>query len=308
LPEVPLILLAAAIEAGSEHPIAKAISQYSLTVIGNNQNPQLASLNVTNHRAIAGCGITASLADRQVRLGTERWLAECGCLVGNEVRSQALKLEAQAKTLVWLAVDNDVVGLIALADTPKADSREAIDEILKLGIQPCMITGDNLTTANAIAEQVGIQSVSAQVLPTDKAQAIHQMQHPDASKNRIVAMVGDGINDAPALVQADVGIAIGTGTDIAIEAADVTLMNGKLQGVAQALRLSRAVMRVIKQNLFWAFAYNIALIPIAAGVLAGWSAAPIYLRELHPIMAAFAMVLSDMVIVLNALRLRKMSL
>jgi P-type Cu+ transporter len=307
-PEVQIALLAAAIEAGSEHPIAKAISQYSFTVVGSDQNSRIAALNLTNHRVIAGCGVTAILADRQVRLGTERWLKESGCRVGDEVRAQALNFEVQAKTLVWLAVENEIVGLIALADTPKPDSRDAIDEIRKLGVLPCMITGDNSTTAAAIAQQVGIQSVSAQVLPTEKAQAIHRMKNPDSASKQIVAMVGDGINDAPALVEADVGIAIGTGTDIAIEAADVTLMNGKLQGVAQALRLSHAVMRVIKQNLFWAFAYNVALIPIAAGVLAGWSAAPFYLRELHPIMAAFAMVMSDMVIVLNALRLRKIAL
>jgi Cu+-exporting ATPase len=169
-----------------------------------------------------------------------------------------------------------------------------------------MLTGDNATTAAAIAEQVGIESISAQVLPAEKSLAVQRLQQPNKGQKQYVAMVGDGINDAPALVQADVGIAIGTGTDIAIESADVTLIRGNLQGVAQAFRLSRAVMRVIKQNLFWAFAYNIALIPIAAGILAGWSAAPIFVRELHPIMAALAMVLSDLVIVINALRMRKM--
>jgi Cu+-exporting ATPase len=183
-----------------------------------------------------------------------------------------------------------------------------------MNIQTLMLTGDNHQTALAMAAQVGIGQVESQVLPAEKSQRIMQLQSKrvpettrSANKN-IVAMVGDGINDAPALAQADVGIAIGSGTDIAIEAADVTLMRSDLLSVPQAILLSRATMRIIRQNLFWAFAYNAALIPVAAGALAAFSFLPNYLRELHPIMAALAMVFSDLVIVLNALRLRHVSI
>jgi heavy metal translocating P-type ATPase len=297
--------LAAAVETGSEHPIARAIVQYAAEQLGSDPGAAIVGQQITDFQSIAGKGIMATQHGQRILLGTIRWLLENQCEVPEELRARAEQLEGQAKTLVWLAQGNDVAGFLALADTPKPDSQAAIGEIHNLGMQTCMLTGDNALTAAAIGKLVGIDTVSAQVLPAEKSQTIQRLQHPENAARRFVAMVGDGINDAPALVQADVGIAIGTGTDIAIESADVTLMHGKLQGVAQAFRLSRAVMRVIKQNLFWAFAYNIALIPIAAGVLSGWSAAPVYLRELHPIMAALAMVLSDLVIVLNALRLRK---
>jgi P-type Cu+ transporter len=304
--QLRLILLAASVESGSEHPIARAITQYAAEQLGSDLAVAIDSQQITDFQSIAGKGMMATQQGQQLRLGTLRWLLENQCEVPKELRARAEQLEGQAKTLVWLAHGNEVIGFLALADTPKPDSQAAIGELHNLGLQTCMLTGDNALTAAAIGKLVGIDSVSAQVLPAEKSQTIQRLQQPENAARRIVAMVGDGINDAPALVQADVGIAIGTGTDIAIESADVTLMHGKLQGVAQAFRLSRAVMRVIKQNLFWAFAYNIALIPIAAGVLSGWSAAPVYLRELHPIMAALAMVLSDLVIVLNALRLRKM--
>ena len=167
-----------------------------------------------------------------------------------------------------------------------------------------MITGDNVHTADAIGRQVGIEEILAETLPHDKASRVKNLK----SAGKVVAMVGDGINDAPALALADVGIAIGTGTDIAIESADVTLLRGDLNGVSQAMKLSAATMRNIKQNLFWAFAYNVLLIPVAAGVLAGFAFLPLMLRELHPIMAAFAMIASDLVIVANALRLQSVKL
>lgn len=309
-------LYAAAMESSSEHPIAKAIVHYVIDELDEASSAQLNHLEVQEFEAVAGKGVTGSLEGHIVQLGTEIWLQEMGCRFPEELVSRALDLENQAKTIVWLAVDQRVCGFFALADTPKTDSREAIRQLHAMGLQTSMLTGDNARTASAIAKLVGMESFSAGVLPTEKANAIQRLQSgstqgvssdaPPAAMR--VAMVGDGINDAPALVQADVGVAIGTGTDIAIQSADVTLMGGDLSSVPKAFLLSRAVMRIIRQNLFWAFAYNAALIPIAAGVLAKVSFLPIYLRELHPILAALAMVMSDLVIVVNALRLRSIKL
>jgi Cu+-exporting ATPase len=194
-----------------------------------------------------------------------------------------------------------VFGAIAVADSIKETSPAAVRGLQRLGLKVLLITGDNQATARAIAEQVGVDDVYAEVLPEQKAASVRQLQ----TDGHVVAMVGDGINDAPALAQADVGIAMGTGTDVAMETADITLMRGDLMSVVDAMQLSRATMRNIKQNLFWAFAYNVALIPIAAGILAPFSSAPAFLRRLHPIMAAFAMVASDLVVVSNALRLKR---
>ncbi len=309
-------LYAAAMESSSEHPIAKAIVRYVVDGLDEASSAQLKELEMREFEAVAGKGVTGILEGHQVQLGTEKWLQETGCKLPVELTSRALDLENQAKTIVWLAVDQHVCGFFALADTPKTDSREAIRQLREMGLQTSMLTGDNARTAAAIAKLVGMESFSAGVLPTEKASAIHSLQSgltqgvkSDVPTTTVrVAMVGDGINDAPALVQADVGVAIGTGTDIAIQSADVTLMGGDLSSVPKAFLLSRAVMRIIRQNLFWAFAYNAALIPIAAGVLAKASFFPIYLRELHPILAAFAMVMSDLVIVVNALRLRRIRL
>lgn len=309
-------LYAAAMESSSEHPIAKAIVQYVVDELDEASSAQLKHLELREFEAVAGKGVTGNLEGHNVQLGTEIWLQETGCQLPEELTSRALELENHAKTIVWLAVDQRVCGFFALADTPKTDSREAIRQLREMGLQTSMLTGDNVRTAAAIAKLVGMESFSAGVLPTEKADAIQRLQSgstlglnsdlPPAVVR--VAMVGDGINDAPALVQADVGVAIGTGTDIAIQSADVTLMGGDLSSVPKAFLLSRAVMRIIRQNLFWAFAYNAALIPIAAGVLAKVTFFPIYLRELHPILAALAMVMSDLVIVVNALRLRAVKL
>ena len=222
----------------------------------------------------------------------------------NGLEPQAKRLQEEAKTTMWLAVEDEAVGLLAVADTINEGSREAIAEMQSLGLYVAMITGDNRSTAEAIAAEAGVDTVFAEVAPEDKAAYIQQLQE----EGYAVGMVGDGINDAPALAQADVGIAIGTGTDVAIEASDVTLIRGDLRSVPQALRLSRATIRTIKQNLFWAFGYNVILIPVAAGALYPFPWAPDFLRQLHPILAAFAMAFSSVSVVTNSLRLRRVKI
>ena len=288
-----VLRLAASAERGSEHPIAAAI-----VTAAESQGLPLSAPE--GFEAIAGHGIRSQVESQRVLLGNQRFMRAEGVRL-NGLASRAASLEADAKTTMWLAVDGEAQGVIAVADTVKDSSAAAILALRKLGLKVLLITGDNERTARAIAEKVGVDIVHAEVLPEHKAQKIQQLQADDLT----VAMVGDGINDAPALAQADVGIAIGTGTDVAMEAADVTLIRGELTSVVDAIKLSRATMRNIKQNLFWAFGYNVALIPIAAGILAPFAFVPAFLRQLHPIMAALAMIASDLVIVANALRLRR---
>lgn len=280
------LALAAAAEKKSEHPVAQAIA---------NKIQEIQSVDVENFTAIAGQGIKAVVAGKQVWVGTRKLMGEAGLDLEQHAHTMTT-FENDGKTAMLVAVDNQIVGVLAVADTIKESSLAAVRTLQAMNIEVIMLTGDNHRTANAIARQLGITRVLAEVLPIHKSSEIERLQ----ASGHIVAMVGDGINDAPALVRAHVGIAIGTGTDVAIEAADITLMRGDPRSVATAIQLSRATMRNIRQNLFWAFAYNVILIPLAAGVWFPW-----FGILLSPIFAAAAMGLSSVTVVTNALRLKQ---
>jgi len=286
--ENEILRLAASAERGSEHPLGEAIVKTAL-------ERHLSLLEPQKFEAISGKGILATVENRQMALGNQ--LFEKTAFLQSEIN----RLQAEAKTVIRVAIDNQPVGLIAVADTIKEGSKEAVAEMHRLGLQVILLTGDNQATAEAIAKEVGIDRALAGVLPDEKANKIKELQ-----RTGLVAMVGDGINDAPALAQADVGIAIGTGTDVAMETADLTLMRGDLRAVPQAIALSTATMRIIKQNLLWAFAYNILLVPIAMGALYSFESLPMMLRFLHPALAAGAMAFSSVSVVMNSLRLRKL--
>jgi Cu+-exporting ATPase len=288
-----ILRLAASVERGSEHPLGQAIVRAA-------QAQQLTLAEPVGFEAITGHGVTAEVDGQKVLIGNLR-LMEREHVALNGLAPEVERLQNQAKTAMWIAVEGQATGIIAIADTIKEGSKEAIAAFKQMGLQVVMITGDNQATAQAIAAEVDVDRVLAEVLPGDKTANIIKLQEAGL----VVAMVGDGINDAPALAQADVGIAIGTGADVAMETAGITLISGDLRGVVKAIRLSRATMRTIKQNLFWAFAYNVILIPVAAGALAIFPNLLIYLRELHPIAAAFAMAFSSVTVVGNSLRLRR---
>lgn len=291
-----LLRLAAAAERGSEHPLGESILAEATARGLTLPVPQA-------FEAIPGHGIRATIEGRAVLVGNRR-LMERESVAVDGLDAAAGGLQSEAKTAMWVAVDGQAAGLIAVADTIKDGSAEAVRALHGQGLTVVMMTGDNQQTAQAIAAEAGIERVFAGVLPGEKAAYVKQLQ----DEGLRVGMVGDGINDAPALAQADVGFAIGTGTDVAMETADVTLMRGDLRSVPQAIKLSRATMRNIHQNLFWAFGYNVVLIPIAAGVLAPFSWAPDFLRELSPILAAGAMAFSSISVVSNALRLKRVDI
>lgn len=283
-----LIYYAASAETGSEHPLAESIVKHA-------KDKGIKIGSHTAFEAVPGHGIKATVDDKIVFMGNMA-LMQRESIGTNSVNMIVGSLNKDGKTAMILAVDKSVIGVIAVADTIKESSAQAIKKLQSLNIDVVMLTGDNKETANAIAKNLGIGRVIAEVLPDEKAGVVKKLQ----DEGRVVAMVGDGINDAPALAQADVGIAIGTGTDVAIEAADITLMKGDLKGVAHAIALSRATIKNIKQNLFWAFAYNTILIPVAAGALF-----PFFGILLSPIFAAFAMGMSSVTVVSNALRLKR---
>jgi Cu+-exporting ATPase len=289
LAEDELLALVAAAERGSEHPLADAILREAAETRG------LTLADATDFLATAGGGVAATVQGRRVLVGRPGFLEAEGIDVSSLVAS-ADALAADGKTPVFAAVDGRIAAVIAIADTVKSGSAEAVAELRRLGLSVTMLTGDNLRTAQAIARSVGIERVVADVRPDGKAAAVKALQ----AEGKIVAMVGDGINDAPALASADVGVAMGTGTDVAMESAGVTLMSGDLRGLVTAVALSRATMRNIRQNLFWAFAYNVVLIPIAMGVLYPFTGI-----LLDPIFAAASMALSSVTVVSNALRLRR---
>ncbi len=288
-----LLRLAAAVEKGSEHPIGRAL----LAAAGGHGGlPGIPE----SFRAVSGSGAEARIDGHWIRVGKPDWLREEG--VDLTAAAEALgRLSAEGRTVIAVARGKQLAGLIALEDRPKEDSAAAVARLQALGLETVLLTGDNETTAQAIAARVGIPRVFAAIPPEGKARVIARLQ----AEGRRVGMVGDGINDAPALAQADVGFAIGTGTDVAIESAGVILAGGSLQGVPRAIRLSRRTRRTIRENLLWAFGYNLLLVPVAAGVLHPFEALPGFLRDLHPILAAGAMSLSSLSVVANSLRLSR---
>ncbi|MBW4545628.1 MAG: heavy metal translocating P-type ATPase [Symplocastrum torsivum CPER-KK1] len=300
--EINLLRLAAAIERNSEHPLAEAVVQYAKA-----QGVDFPLPEAKDFEAVAGAGVQGIVNDQFVQIGTSRWMQQLG------IRTEALNRyqgtwEAASKTTALIAVNGELEGIVGIADALKSSSTEAVRALQRLGLEVVMLTGDNQQTADAIASEVGIKRVFAEVRPDQKAAIIQSLQaqkrgrkekKEKSNQKSIVAMVGDGINDAPALAQADVGIAIGTGTDVAIAASDITLISGDLRGIVTAIQLSRATINNIRQNLFFAFIYNVAGIPLAAGILfpfTGWL--------LNPIIAGGAMAFSSVSVVTNALRLR----
>jgi Cu+-exporting ATPase len=292
LDEQQVLQLAASVEQLSEHPVGKA-------VVAAARDRKIELLAADNFEAQGGHGVTAMVAGEKIQVGKPEWRPDEGAADGTMPAEEIDRLQRQGKTAILVWQNSRPIGAIAVADTLKADSSAAVAELKGRGLTVYMLTGDNAQTARAVAREAGIDEVVAEVRPEDKAALVAALQ----DEGRLVGMVGDGINDAPALAQADVGLAIGTGTDVAIETADVILASGSLMGISRAIAVSRATLTTIRQNLFWAFFYNLILVPLAAGVLAPFSTLPHVLRQLHPILAALAMAFSSISVVSNSLRL-----
>jgi len=283
--------LAASLERASEHPLAEAI-------VRGAEERETELVKTDDFQSVTGKGVTGTVDGHAVALGNIKLLTDLGIDVG-DLPQQADTLRADGQTVMLLAIDNKAAGLIGVADPIKESTPEAIADLHKEGLMVVMLTGDSHKTAEAVAAKLDIDQVQAEVLPDQKAAVVKQLQ----DEGRIVAMAGDGINDAPALAQAHVGIAMGTGTDVAMESAGVTLVKGDLRGIVRARHLSRATMRNIRENLFFAFIYNTAGVPIAAGILYPW-----FGILLSPIIAAAAMSFSSVSVIMNSLRLRKLKL
>jgi Cu+-exporting ATPase len=289
--EMSVLKLAASVEVASEHPLAAAI-----VAAAKERNIELT--RVMGFDSPTGKGAVGMVERQRVALGNPRFLAELG-VATTPLEPQAEKFRGEGATSIFVAVDGDVAGVIAIADPVKASTAAALAALRADGLRVVMLTGDNRTTAEAIGRRLGIDEIAAEVLPDQKSAVVEKLQ----KEGRVVAMAGDGVNDAPALAAADVGIAMGTGTDVAIESAGITLLKGDLRGIVRARHLSKAVMRNIRQNLFFAFVYNAAGVPIAAGVLY-----PAFGILLSPVFAAAAMALSSVSVITNALRLRYVKL
>ena len=291
-----ILKMAASVERVSEHPLAEAI-------VNKARERDLTLSDPKDFYAYPGRGVVAKYNDIDTAIGTEKFMIEKGFSV-ETLLPKAEKLEQEAKTVVWVAAADLVIGLIAVADTVREEASNVMRFLEKHHINLSIMSGDNKRTTETVARQIGISEIMSGVLPEDKSQYVKRYQE---NHDGLTGMVGDGINDAPALAQADVGIALGSGTDIAMEASDITLVRNNLNDVLHALQLSKSTMTVIRQNLFWAFIYNLILIPVAAGILYPISAMPEFLRSLHPVLAAAAMAFSSVSVVLNSLRLRRIS-
>jgi len=290
--ERDLLQIAASVEAHSEHPLARAIVEAA-------KKEPFGLRDVTDFQSTTGGGVSANLDGRRVLVGKEKFLADSGVTLSNELRTQAERLQEQAQTTVWVAIDGHAVGVLGIADPIKPTTRMAIRALHDMGLKIIMCTGDNRRTAESVARELRIDEFRAEVMPDEKIEIVKRLKASGA----VVAMAGDGINDAPALAAADVGIAMGTGTDVAIESASITLVKGDLIGIVKAMHLSRAMMRNIRQNLFFAFIYNALGVPIAAGVLY-----PLFSILLSPMIAGAAMSFSSVSVIANALRLRRVQL
>jgi Cu+-exporting ATPase len=290
--EHDLLQIAASVESQSEHPLARAI-------IEGAKKEKIELREVTDFQSITGGGVSGNLDGKTILLGKEKFLADSNVRFSEVIAKEAHRLQEKAQTSVWVAVNGDAVGILGIADAIKPTTPEAVRELHEMGLKIIMCTGDNQRTAESVARELGIDEFKAEVMPDEKIEIVRDLK----SKGAIVAMAGDGINDAPALAAADVGIAMGTGTDVAIESASITLVKGDLMGIVRAMHISRAVMRNIRQNLFFAFIYNALGVPIAAGILY-----PFFGLLLSPMIAGAAMSFSSVSVIANALRLRSVRL
>ena len=289
--ERDLLQIAASVESQSEHPLARAIVESA-------KQEKIELRDVTDFQSVTGGGVSGKVEGKAILVGKEKFLTDSNVRFPEELTKEARRLQEKAETTVWLAVNGDAAGVLGIADPIKPTTKEAVRELHAMDLKIIMCTGDNLRTAESVARDLGIDEFKAEVMPDEKIEIVKDLK----SKGAIVAMAGDGINDAPALAAADVGIAMGTGTDVAIESAGITLVKGDLMGIVKAIHVSRAVMRNIRQNLFFAFIYNALGVPIAAGVLY-----PFFGLLLSPMIAGAAMSFSSVSVIANALRLRKMN-